>query len=227
MAVIKDVAQTEAPAGAIDARGRLKKTALALFSRHGIDGVSVRDIVTASEMKNGASLHYYFGSKDGLVEELLVDCAKRSDQARQVLLEALQEHGGPRNVGDIVRLLVEAEASLTADDSSGWGGHNRFIMALQINHRRRVSRVFSSGKYSDSYRQCVDHIRHFMSDYPPEVVRDRIILMYLYIISTLAAREAALDHDPAEESFWTSKDALDAIIVTSCAMLTAPHQGLR
>ncbi|WP_439469155.1 hypothetical protein, partial [Blastomonas fulva] len=163
-----------------------------------------------------------------LVEELLVDCAKRSDLARQVRLDRIVANGGPANLADIIRLLVEAEASLSAEEKNaegGSGGHTRFIMALQINHRSRVSRLFSSGHHSDSYRQCVEYIRRFLADLPPQVVRDRLILMYLYIISTLSAREAALDHNANENGFWTSQGVLQAIAVTACAMLTAPYEA--
>ena len=47
-------------------RDKIKAAAQRLFSTHGLDGVSVRDIVKAAGARNGASLHYYFGSKEGL-----------------------------------------------------------------------------------------------------------------------------------------------------------------
>ncbi|MFD0388282.1 helix-turn-helix domain-containing protein [Tistrella bauzanensis] len=75
-------------------RDRLKMAARRLFSLHGIDAVSVRAIVTAAGMRNGASLHYYFGSKDALVRELVVDAAKRSDRARRLRLDAMEAAGG-------------------------------------------------------------------------------------------------------------------------------------
>jgi AcrR family transcriptional regulator len=54
-------------------RDKIKAAAQRLFSTHGLDGVSVRDIVKAAGAKNGASLHYYFGSKEGLITELVLD----------------------------------------------------------------------------------------------------------------------------------------------------------
>ena len=213
------------PASAPDAaRGRLKRTALRLFSERGIDGVSVRDIVSTADMKNGASLHYYFGSKDALIEELVIDCAIRSDAARLKRLEQLEAAGGPHDLSDIIRLLIEAEASLDyeteREDSTG-GGHMRFIMALQINHRDLVLSALDGGAHADAYARCVEHIRRFLSDLPAETVRQRMALMYIYIMSTMAAREvarlAAEDHP-----FWNSPTALDAIVETTCGLLRSP-----
>lgn len=217
--------KAQAPSAADAARARLKKTALRLFSERGIDGVSVRDIVSAANMKNGASLHYYFGTKDALVEELLIDCAERSDAARSERLDKLEAQGGPHRLSDVIRLLIEAEASLDygkrREDSSG-GGHMRFIMALQINHRDLVRSAMEHGDHATAYLRCVEHIRHFLHALPVHVVRQRMVLMYIYIMATLAAREAARLAAVDDSPFWGTPDALDAIVETTCGLLEAP-----
>jgi len=38
-----------------------------LFAQHGIDGVSLRQIATAAGSANNSAVHYYFGSKRGLI----------------------------------------------------------------------------------------------------------------------------------------------------------------
>ena len=43
-----------------DTRERIKRAAIRLFARQGIDGVSVRAILTAADVKNSAGIHYYF-----------------------------------------------------------------------------------------------------------------------------------------------------------------------
>jgi len=58
-----------------DTREHIKLSARRLFAQRGIDGVTVREIVAASEQKNSGSLHYYFRTKDALVRELIVDTA--------------------------------------------------------------------------------------------------------------------------------------------------------
>ena len=58
-------------------RERIKRVAEELLVKHGYRGVSFRQI---SEILNTtrANLHYHFGSKDGLVEEVLEDYADRT-----------------------------------------------------------------------------------------------------------------------------------------------------
>lgn len=209
-----------ASSGSEASRTRIKETALRLFSERGIDGVSVRDIVSAAKMKNGASLHYYFGSKDTLVRELLIDCAVRSDTARVQRLETLERDGGPKRLVDIVRLLIESELSLEA--ASGPGGQMRFIMALQINHRDLVRATLDHTEFAAGYKRCVEHIRRFLSHMSPGTARDRVLLMYIYIMATLAARESALSTPGGEHGFWKSPGAVEMIIATTCGLLETP-----
>jgi AcrR family transcriptional regulator len=46
------------------------KVAEELFALHGVDAVSTREIVKAAGA-NTSAIHYHFGSKDGLIEELM------------------------------------------------------------------------------------------------------------------------------------------------------------
>lgn len=46
---------------------RLVVAAERLFARHGIDGVSLRQIAVASGTANNSAVHYHFGSKQGLI----------------------------------------------------------------------------------------------------------------------------------------------------------------
>jgi AcrR family transcriptional regulator len=50
-------------------RDLIKEQAMRLFVEHGVDGVSVRDIAAACEMK-ASNLYAHFASKDALVAEL-------------------------------------------------------------------------------------------------------------------------------------------------------------
>lgn len=216
------------------ARDRLRQTALELFSRHGVDGVSVRDIVSAARMRNGASLHYYFGSRQNLIRELILDCARRSDRRRRERLDALEARGGPRALIDIVRILIEAE--IAPDDSrgdeAGLGlGHTRFLLSLQINHRRLLSSTIADNDVRAAYRVCIGHLRRFLPHLDDRQFRDRMVLSYTYITSTLAAREAALLGPATERSMWASPQAIEHLVITTCALMEAgvpedaPHDG--
>ena len=72
-----------------EARARIAAAAESLFAARGYDGTAIRDIAKTAGV-NGAMIHYYFGSKEGLyraileaaaskVRALLVDTSSRAD----------------------------------------------------------------------------------------------------------------------------------------------------
>lgn len=52
-------------------RDLLIQAALKLFARHGLDGVSLRQISAEAQQHNQSVVHYYFQSKRGLIEAVL------------------------------------------------------------------------------------------------------------------------------------------------------------
>lgn len=199
-------------------RTRLKMAAMRLFSLHGIDGVSVRNIVNEAGAKNGASLHYYFRTKDELVRELVVDAAKRSDRARNAQLDALEASGGPYGVADIVRLIIEVETIGTGDPEQNRDlpigfGHMRFVVAMLFNHRKMFLDTIGS-QWNSGYMRCIDHLKRMLADLPPDVLNQRLMFMYLFLNASMAAREAAFENDPSGGSLWGKPNAIDNLIET-------------
>src|SRR5271156_2807444 len=92
----------------LDTRSRLKIAAMRLFAERGVEAVTVRDIVAASEAKNAGSLNYYFNSKEELIAELLTDIFRVSNEDWLDGLSALQLRGGPKSVRDVIHIVVHA-----------------------------------------------------------------------------------------------------------------------
>ena len=204
-------------------RERLKSAAMRLFSLHGIDGVSVRDIVLESGAKNGASLHYYFRTKDDLVRELVVDAAKRSDAGRNARLDAIEAEGGPKTVTDILRLVVEVETAADPDrpDRTPIGfGHMRFVVAMQFNHRKMFVETIGD-RWNKSYQRCIRHLKRMLSHLPAAIVNQRLVFMFLFINASLAAREEAFESDPTGGRLWRRPEALDNLILSIARGLEA------
>jgi AcrR family transcriptional regulator len=90
-----------------DTRDLLLDTAERLFAEHGIDATSLRTI-TSEAAANLAAVHYHFGSKDGLIQEVF---ARRFDPLNEDRLQRLiareQEHGErPVPVNEIVEAFI-------------------------------------------------------------------------------------------------------------------------
>lgn len=212
-------------AEAEDTRERLKSAAMELFSKRGIDGVSVRDIMREAGAKNSASVHYYFRTKEDLIRELVVDAAKRSDQARNSALDALEETGEPIRTSDIVRLII------TAETTGGYGarqlgemgiglGHARFVAAMQQGHRASFMEAIEN-RWNRSYIRCIDHIRANLTQLPRGIISQRLMIMFVSLTTVLAAREAALLADSHRVTLWAHPELLENFIAMTTAGLEA------
>ncbi len=93
---------------------RLLDVAEHLFLRDGL-GVSVRDITDAAG-QNGAAVHYYFGSRDGLIGEVIARRWNDLSRRRTEALEVLRSASPPPSVRDVIEALVFANVALVEAD---------------------------------------------------------------------------------------------------------------
>ena len=97
-----------------DTPERIKRVARRMFAERGVDGVSVREIVSLAGQKNNGSLHYYFRNKEALVRELVREGARLIDDRRNALLDATEARGGPNTVREIIEILVRPSTDWTS-----------------------------------------------------------------------------------------------------------------
>ena len=197
-------------------RERIKTAAIRLFSRRGIDGVSVRAILTEASVKNSAGIHYYFRTKDDLIRELVRDALTRTRRARNTALDALEATGEPIRVRDIVDLIIKVETGgvpdpeLRSDLPIGFG-HMRFISVMQLNHRDTFTAAVEA-EGDDSFQRCIDHIARALPDVPRAVLNQRLVFFYQFAQASLSAREAAFVQNADGGRLWGAPDVLENLI---------------
>jgi AcrR family transcriptional regulator len=81
----------------------------------GVEGVTTRQITEAAEQRNTSAVSYHFGSRQGLLREILVRRGAGVDAERGRLLDAA---GPSPSVDVLVRSLVVPYAALL-DDAGG------------------------------------------------------------------------------------------------------------
>ncbi len=203
---------------------RMKAVAQRLFAQHGIDGVTVADIVAAAGQRNKASLQYHFGSKDELIGELLVDGAQKVDAFRLALLDQMAADGGPRHVRDVLDAFVRPVYQLTVTESEG-STYLRFLSNVQLTHRE-LFRAHIGAKWNTGYRRCLEHFRQLLAHIPAPVLEQRMSLVAIYTTTVFSIKEAPADDAPASSRIWTHKFTLDNILDTFEAMLVCvPSAG--
>jgi AcrR family transcriptional regulator len=199
---------------------RIKRAARRLFAQRGIDGVSVRDIVSAAGQKNNGSLHYYFGSKDALVQELVREGAILIENRRKALLDALEAAGGPRNIREIIEILVWPSTNLEKEE--GEDTYIRFITMLQMGHRDLFMAALEK-RWNSSYQRCLAHIRRLLAHIPEPILNQRLVFLTIGLNAIMSARETSLDGERARRHhFWNSPSALENLIDTLQAALDQP-----
>lgn len=97
-----------------DTRERVLDVAERLFSEHGFEGTSIRDLTAAAGV-NLAAVHYHFGSKEDLLRAVLERVVRPSNKVRLEMIEAaMARPAGPR-VEDLLRAFILPELQLASE----------------------------------------------------------------------------------------------------------------
>jgi AcrR family transcriptional regulator len=101
------VAQAE-PARPADTKDRILDSAEKLFADGGFDGTSLRSITSEAGV-NQAAVHYYFGSKEALLQAVLARRLEPINRRRIELLDAVEQEAGesPPDITAILRAFLE------------------------------------------------------------------------------------------------------------------------
>ena len=201
------------------ARDAIKRAAQSLFAARGVDAVSVRDILTAAGQKNGASLHYYFGTKDDLVVQLVIDGARLIDERRNARLDSLEAESGPHTLHEVMEVLILPSTDLGRE--GGEGDYLRFISTFSLQNRVAFDAIVGDG-WNRGYQRCLDHIRR-LAPASPEVLERRLVFLSLGLRAVMTAREAALAVNRAHP-FWHPGETLDDLVATLVGMVSPSEQ---
>jgi len=201
-------------------RETIKSAARRLFATRGIDGVSVREIVAASQQKNGGSLHYHFGTKEALVRELIIDGAKFIDDRRNAIFDQMEKDRRRPGLREIIEILVWPSTNLD-EKEGGEGSYIRFINVLQANHRGIFMEALD-GRWNSGYMKCINHLQQILSDIPQPLLNQRLVFMGIYLTSAMAAREASLDDRQGSHPFWVTPTTMENFIDTMENLLRGP-----
>lgn len=202
-----------------EAAQHLKRVARRLFAERGVDGVTVREIAIAAGQKNHGVVGYYFGSKDALVRELVVDGAMLIDERRREWLDRLEARGGPSTVREVVDVIIYPGVGLEPDGSEDT--YTRFIVMLGMTHRELFMDALAN-RWNSGYLRCLDHLRRLMPAMPAAAKNQRFVFMGAYLGGVLAAREAALTDPSRRHPTWSSGQTLEHFAMTMTALLEAP-----
>lgn len=209
-----DSAPPEAPIRTAAAE-QLKQAALRLFAEKGVDGVTVREIAAAAGQKNHGAVGYYFGSKEALVREVIMDGAVELERLRNEALDGLEALGGPGTVREVVDVLV-FPASTLKDEY-----YISFITLFSMTHRDLMLDALDP-TWNRAYGRCLGHLRRLLPALSLALQNQRFVFMGAYLSAVLAARARALADHSRDHPMWSSAHGLEHFAQTVAALLEAP-----
>jgi AcrR family transcriptional regulator len=99
----------------LDSRTRLREAALDLFGRQGVRNTSTREILTAAGMRNPSAISYHFGSKAGLVDDLVGELIRSVAPVLQLQVELTALPERP-TIDEWARVAVDSSVALVSTE---------------------------------------------------------------------------------------------------------------
>ncbi len=206
----------------LDTRVRLKRVARRLFAERGFRNVTVREVAKAAGQKNHGAVGYHFGAKEALAREILVDGAVVIEGRRTAMLDAMEARGDPPTVRELVEAIILPSVELKSDEPDETQYFSRFLLDLSTNHPVMMLEALE-GRWNVGYQRCLRLLRPLMPDLTLAEKNRRFVLMGSYLGAVLALRESFLADRSRGHPTWRSESALQDIIETTAAILTAPR----
>ena len=202
-----------------ETRFNILEVATAEFADKGLSGARIDEI---AERTNSSKrmIYYYFGSKDDLLRELVVEGADLIDDLRMRMVDEA-EAKGDITLRDVVRALVVPNAELCGETGEG-ETYFRFMTSMQTE-RRQMFDEWAGGEHSEGYVRCLAHFHRLLAHLPHALVNQRLLFAGLSLRTLLAGREAARDAGAGvDHPYWGEPVALDGMVDAVEAILIGP-----
>lgn len=194
-------------------RERLLDEAERLFARSSIAGVTTRQIVEAAQQRNTSAVTYHFGSREGLLLELLSRRGGPVDARRGALRAGLDE---APSVPRLVSCLAEPYCDLLHTEE----GRSYLRIVAQLRGRFAAWRVESDSATSLHLSSILDEIEQ-RPELSAPLRRERVVALIMVLTATTAERARRIDEGSVPE---LGHDAFVGNLVDMCsAVVLAPH----
>jgi len=220
-----------APAGAVRGaraeatRLELLLAAEKLFALHGLMGVSLRQIVAATQQRNLSTVHYHFGSREALVYAI---CDLRMPAIEAERAERLARYAGhppapAQRPAELLRILIEPSA-LPIFASRGRSHFRRMLAHTFVSSAMDLP-AYLIDRYDTSIRVTAGLMRQTLPHLCAETFAVRWKLLIRAVTYVLASMETR-----AEQATWRKGEAelrkeIDAMSAAFAGFFAAPDEA--
>lgn len=153
------------------ARERILDVAEELFAQSGLEGVSLRAINSAAGL-SPAALHYHFGTKEKLLEAILLRRMPALMAKRRELLDRIERDDDPPTSRQVVEAIVSPLLELVIEQGDDGIRYARFIARAWSD--RRLDPEFIRAHFGDGIERIGPMAQRALPDLPAELVRMRL-----------------------------------------------------
>lgn len=146
-----------------------------LFATHGVDKVSIREIVRASGQSNLSAAHYHFGSREALIGALMARRIREINIVRHRYLDELESSGRDTSVHAVVSATVSALGDVVR--CMPWGPDYVRVAAQVILSTRSQMRPYFDPETMSGQIRCRAMLRRLLPELPAQVFKDRIWIL--------------------------------------------------
>ena len=206
----------------VPAKGAVKlmETAERLFGEHGIDGVSLRQIVSAAGQANSSAVQHHSGTKQGLVQAVYDMRLPELDRSRQRRPDAAKDSNGYVSVPQLLATMympVVEEFDEVAQKSFALFS-SRLLQFEEAEHPHMHTKV-----PQPAYNDIIERLAAHFSYLPQEVLVLRLRLSSELFFGALSEwrRLARMANSPYKtpEPFWNE------VLQSIEALFRLPYTG--
>lgn len=166
-------------------RERLLRAGERLFAERGIDGVRVREINQLAGQRNSSALHYHFGSRDGLLDEIKRVHRTPIEARRAAMLDGLEREGRIDDMRALVETLVLPFTAEMATESG------RYYLRILPQVTGRLG--LPVGQLPDSFgprgiRRTLRYLYRCLPELPPTLRDERLNIVSEFASNAIARR---------------------------------------
>jgi AcrR family transcriptional regulator len=187
-------------AGTSTTRDALLERGAVLFARHGVAGVTARQLHDAVGTRNESALHYHFGDREGLVVEILRLHLEAIEARRAHLVAAIAAEDRSADV----RVLVDALAAPMADDLGTELGRAHLRVVAQVSHPALAYEPPFRLIDAPAGTAVLRWLGLALRDLPELVRTERLAALRGQLIGAFGLRAQLLDENPGRHESTTA-----------------------
>jgi len=178
-------------------RNRLLDAAERLFAEQGIEATSARAINAAADL-SPAALHYHFGNKEAVVQEVLRRRMQGINQSRTGMIERFLERANPSDMKGLAEIIILPLVDYAIDTDSPGHWYIRFLSRVYAE-QRMVILDFLETEHAEGVQLFDSMIHSAVPNVSIEEVRRRRVVAGETIIHSIAHMSELLVDAPDRE----------------------------